>query len=403
MAPARPLVAQQINACYDIMGIPKSDTVEVTGKSTKKKRHEWWASKRVFFATPQAVMSDILSPEHDFPVNDIKLLVIDEAHKAKGKYAYTQVVQMISERNHQFRVLALSATPGRDLADVKEVVQNLLISHIEVRYENSYDVAPYTFKKKIRTEVVKFDERTKRVRQKLIQIIQPYLDVLKDANQVLKNANDITKGWLIVKQNEFRNLCNVQRPTNYQDVSFAFSTSVSLYYSLELLERHGIRMFMNSFVSNDNQTGQKYFVAQNLDLKQLLDTLQEELDVNHISLEHSLSESMLPGQDFYFGHPKFDILERKMLEHFSENKNAKVMIFSEFRETVLLIEILLKRHKPLIRVKKLVGQGGAGAVRPVTQKEQLSVMKEFKSGACNCMVATSVAEEGLYHGFCLKF
>lgn len=31
MAPTKPLVAQQIEACYDIMGIPKDDTAEMTG------------------------------------------------------------------------------------------------------------------------------------------------------------------------------------------------------------------------------------------------------------------------------------------------------------------------------------------------------------------------------------
>lgn len=108
MAPARPLVAQQVTACYDIMGIPQDDTVEITGRQTKKKRHEWWSTKRVFFATPQAVVSDLLSPEHNFPIDDIKLVVIDEAHKAKGKYAYVDVIQMISERNKCFRVLALT-------------------------------------------------------------------------------------------------------------------------------------------------------------------------------------------------------------------------------------------------------------------------------------------------------
>lgn len=36
MAPTKPLVAQQIEACYNIMGIPQSDTVEMTGKESEK-------------------------------------------------------------------------------------------------------------------------------------------------------------------------------------------------------------------------------------------------------------------------------------------------------------------------------------------------------------------------------
>lgn len=33
MAPTKPLVAQQIEACYKIMGIPQEDTAEMTGKN----------------------------------------------------------------------------------------------------------------------------------------------------------------------------------------------------------------------------------------------------------------------------------------------------------------------------------------------------------------------------------
>ena len=32
LAPTKPLVNQQISACFNIIGIPKSDTVELTGK-----------------------------------------------------------------------------------------------------------------------------------------------------------------------------------------------------------------------------------------------------------------------------------------------------------------------------------------------------------------------------------
>ena len=35
MAPTKPLVAQQIEACYNIMGIPQADTAEMTGSCTQ--------------------------------------------------------------------------------------------------------------------------------------------------------------------------------------------------------------------------------------------------------------------------------------------------------------------------------------------------------------------------------
>lgn len=40
------------------------------------------------------------------------------------------------------------------------------------------------------------------------------------------------------------------------------------------------------------------------------------------------------------------------------------------------------------------GQGNAHA-RTITQKEQIAIMKDFRSGACNTLIATCVAEEGI--------
>ena len=45
---------------------------------------------------------------------------IDEAHKATGQHAYVQAVRMLRERSGGFRVLALSATPGRDPMAVQQ-------------------------------------------------------------------------------------------------------------------------------------------------------------------------------------------------------------------------------------------------------------------------------------------
>jgi ERCC4-related helicase len=53
MAPTRPLVNQQIEACHKIVGIPQSDTAELTGKLPPEERRVIWQEKRLIFATPQ--------------------------------------------------------------------------------------------------------------------------------------------------------------------------------------------------------------------------------------------------------------------------------------------------------------------------------------------------------------
>lgn len=55
MAPTRPLVHQQMRACYEIAGIPTDSTAELTGTTRPELRRELWRSRHVFFLTPQVM------------------------------------------------------------------------------------------------------------------------------------------------------------------------------------------------------------------------------------------------------------------------------------------------------------------------------------------------------------
>jgi fanconi anemia group M protein len=53
-----------------------------------------------------------------------------------------------------FRVLALSASPGRNVKAVQNVIDNLLINHLEIRTETDPDVAQYTHHTNIETVIL---------------------------------------------------------------------------------------------------------------------------------------------------------------------------------------------------------------------------------------------------------
>ncbi|XP_058828603.1 uncharacterized protein LOC131688412 [Topomyia yanbarensis] len=404
MAPTRPLVNQQIEACYKIMGIPKADTAEMTGRQQKKNRTGLWQEKRVFFVTPQVVQADINAPEQNFPTESVKLIVIDEAHKAKGRYAYTEVIRTISATNRNFRILALSATPGRTLEDVAEVIKNLLIAHIEVRWENSIDVSPYTFKKNIRTIVIPLGPTLTKIRDDYIQVVDPYVRRLLDANVISGHSGSLSRGWLIMEQKRFREASLISRHPNHSNISSDFCASISLYHAMELLLRHGTRAFLN-FFEDEGSNAEKYLVMKDPRLKAFLEELRATYGRNPLAIFNNagvMPNGAVPkiaaDESIDFGHPKFGILERNLKEHFQNNPDSKVIIFCEFRESVAMIHRLLLQNRPLIKPKCIVGQGGTGGggvLRAVTQKEQIAAMKDFRSGQCNTLIATSVAEEGI--------
>ena len=95
-------------------------------------------------------------------------------------------------------------------------------------------------------------------------------------------------------------------------------------------------------------------------------------------------------QSFFYSHPKLNKLEEVVLDHFrkidsqstidltgptpSSKKpkvNTRVMIFSQYRESVQEISELLSQHSPLVRVMTFVGHGsGKSSSKGLTQKEQ---------------------------------
>ncbi|KAG5455736.1 MAG: P-loop containing nucleoside triphosphate hydrolase protein, partial [Olpidium bornovanus] len=143
MAPTKPLVAQQIRACHDVCGIPQADSVELTGAQNPESRRAAWAGKRVFFLTPQVLHNDLRTEA--CPAAEVSCVIVDEAHRATGNHANCEVIRELSRRNREFRVVGLTATPGTKVESIQAVVDNMLISKIELRTEDSPDIKPYTF------------------------------------------------------------------------------------------------------------------------------------------------------------------------------------------------------------------------------------------------------------------
>ncbi|KAG7260018.1 hypothetical protein CRUP_029466 [Coryphaenoides rupestris] len=156
MAPTKPLVAQQIEACYKVMGIPQTHMAELTGSTAAAQRQVLWRSRRVFFLTPQVMVNDL--SRDTCPALQVKCVVIDEAHKALGNQAYCQVIRQLCSQTQQFRILALSATPGGDSKAVQQVISNLLVSHIELRSEESPDIQAHSHQRSLEKVVVPLGE-----------------------------------------------------------------------------------------------------------------------------------------------------------------------------------------------------------------------------------------------------
>ncbi|KAL3246877.1 hypothetical protein MRX96_057384 [Rhipicephalus microplus] len=414
MAPTRPLVAQQIEACYNIMGIPLEDTMEMTGTVPAGQRAEGWRQRRVFFLTPQVMMNDLL--RNALRPHDVRCLVIDEAHKALGSYSYCQVVKEIIKDNNQFRILALSATPGTDVKAVRNVLANLMISHVELRTEDSLDIQAFTQKRTIEKVVVPLGEEIGELKNKFLGVIRMYLDRLDRAGAIPRvNPESLGKyRMLLLKEGFQQNPPSRLSSREVGQLQGYFSLLISLYHAYELLLAHGMQpffYFLKGIVDGEkSQPRVRYELMHNGDFEDLYKHLEQRLGVSEASANDTLhptaaaASSLTPFLDaasraaHIVGHPKLAKLEEIILEHFrnfaGNEGGTRVMVFSQYRDSVKEITAQLNRHQPLVKAMNFVGQR-AGTAKGFSQKEQLLVVKKFREGGYNVLVSTCVGEEGL--------
>ncbi|KAG0413346.1 hypothetical protein HPB47_009534 [Ixodes persulcatus] len=294
-APTKPLVAQQIEACYKIMGIPLEDTLEMTGNVPAPRRATAWREKRVFFLTPQVMMNDLL--RNALKPQDVKCLVIDEAHKALGNYAYCQVVQEIMKYTNQFRVVALSATPGSDVNAVRQVLSNLMISHVELRSEESIDIQKYTQRRTIDKVVVPLGHEIVEVKRKFLQVVCMYLERLERQGALPRlNPESLGKFRLLkLKEAFLQSPPQGMAPRLVGQLQGDFSLLISLYHAYELLLAHGLRPFfhfLKGIVDGEkSQPRVRYELMHHPGFNELYTDLKERLGV----CDNAANETLRPS------------------------------------------------------------------------------------------------------------
>ncbi|KAI9784765.1 MAG: 3'-5' DNA helicase [Geoglossum umbratile] len=399
VAPTKPLVAQQVDACFGIVGIPRSQTAMLTGETPPGYRAEEWNSKRVVFLTPQTLVNDLKTGICD--PKKIVCLVVDEAHRATGGYAYVQVVKFIRRFNQSFRVLALTATPGASVERVQEVIDGLDLARVEIRTEESLDTRSYVHRRKV--ELIPLDpSKDLAVFMDLYaKALQPLLNKLNQHNAYWgRDPRSLTtfgllearKKWLI--SGAGRNASMAVKGMMHG----LFGLLSQLAHPMALLQFHGIGPFYHNLVGfraeveKQGKKTSKYRkqVAEDPNFQKLMSKAQD-----------------LVNNPTFMGHPKLEYLVGVVLRHFTHSENnqgagsappseTRVMIFVHFRDSAEEVVRVLKRHEPMIRPTIFNGQATSkGGSVGMSQKDQLEAISKFQKGIFNTIVATSIGEEGL--------
>ena len=405
LAPTLPLVNQQVEACFDIMGIPEHDTAVLTGKIKAKDRAILWQERRLLYCTPQTVQKDLESGTCADP-SQIVCVVLDEAHKASGDYAYTKVIQFLQNyqndqgQSAKFRIIGLSATPGTTIKKIQAVVQALHISKLACREESDPSVAPYINKKEIEIVLVASNDVQKDVMTHLTNMLSPLFQRLRDENACSSRYyGNASMGRYQVRlgKEEWETRTGGQPPLLY-GVFAAIGVLVDL--RAEALSSLSLVRMKIHQLKNSRQRGIMSTIVKGPEMAKLLDLVNDAMSGNSTSQGGEMRYS-----------PKLLKLTSVLTEHFERQKacgkSSRSIVFSQFRDSVSEIVGVLQQHA-ILKPRHFIGQGkqkknskdtpdnsSTQRLKGMKQAEQQQAIQEFRNGKYNILVCTSIGEEGL--------
>jgi ERCC4-related helicase len=156
----------------------------------------------------------------------------------------------------------------------------------------------------------------------------------------------------------------------------AQSASLTLFHALELLETQGIATLTSFLQKMEKQS----------EAKKSYKTIIN--DANYEGLKQLLDHNR------NLEHPKLPLLKTLVEDQIRQHPSSKVLVFTQYRDTASHLVQKLRQINRL-RVERFVGQASKDDDQGLSQEEQTKIIRDYRDGDTNVLVATCVAEEGL--------
>ncbi len=375
LAPTKPLVEQIMNVFKSHLEINPELITMFTGTIAPEKRHELWKTKKIITATPQGLENDLIS--NKISLEDVSLLVFDEAHRATGDYSYVWLAKQYEKIAKFPRILALTASPGSEVEKIDEIIKNLFIEEIEVRIDTDPDVAPYVQEVDIVYSKVTLPDELTTIQKYLQDCLATKGDALKQLN--LENNNvDINSRTDILRLQGFLQgeLASGNRDFDILKALSLSAEAMKAQHALELVETQGITA-LSQYIDDIMLKARTTKVKATQNLAQ---------DLNFRSAYVKTKTLMTQNIE----HPKLAKLKELLADY---QENYKLIIFTQFRDTASkIVEVINQLQN--VKAKLFIGQSHKRQ-QGLSQKKQIEMLNEFRTDQFNVLVSSSIGEEGL--------
>ena len=366
LAPTKPLVEQHAAYLKDVL--LAGDVAVFTGEKPPEDRELEWRTCKIVCSTPQVIENDLRYGR--IALDEVSLVVFDEAHRAVGDYAYVDVAKAYNQRGGL--VLGMTASPGSQVEKILEVCDHLGISGVEIRTEYDPDVAPYVHGIQVEKILVDVPEATARMRDLLRAAFDEQVASLRHLGYFEGVPRPTTKDLLEAGRRIRAALDSGRKSGPTFRAATVQALAMKINHAIELAETQGMETFRN-YVDRLREDG---------------GSRADRSFLNHPKIVQALA---LAGSA---EHPKVRRALWAVREQFIQKPDSRVILFTHYRDMATVMDREL-RKLPGIRPARFVGQASRGEDVGLSQREQGDILERFRAGEYNVIVATSVAEEGL--------
>jgi Fanconi anemia group M protein len=379
LAPTKPLVEQHAAFLKEFLVTDPDNIIVFTGEVPPAKRNEMWNESQIIVSTPQVIQNDLIAGRIN--LSKTSLIIFDESHRAVGNYAYVYIGKMYpKQREENNLVLGMTASPGNEAKKILRVCKNLNIEGVEIRSEYDPDVLPYVHDIDLKWITVAVPERVKQVVKLLTRVLNKHLKILYGFGLIRRPYMTSTKELLSAQKRIQGKMRSKGRkpPQSLYHAAVVQAAAIKLNHAIVLAETQGINALRNYF---DRMKKEAESRSGSRTTKSLIKNTH-------------LKSAMKLADNLQLEHPKIAKVSEIVRKQLRAKPDSRIIVFTHYRDTSNMVETALNEF-PGVRAVRFVGQASRGSDRGLKQKEQVELIKQFKKGVYNILVATSVAEEGL--------
>lgn len=377
LAPTRPLVEQHAASVRRTLLAPPP--LVLTGEISPEDRGPLLTPPQVIVATPQVIANDLASGSGI--LDTLSLVVFDEAHRAVGDYPYVPIGHALAGR--PIRVLAMTASPGARIERIREVWGHLGIERFLHRTAADPDVAAYTHAITVEPHLLPIPAEVQELAFQIRKVARRRTEPLHRQHW-LDSAEPGRRELLELGRRLDREIAAARArgdpsPAALWGPRTDLAIAMKAVHAVELIETQGVEALRQYLDRQAAEAASRRSPA----LRGFLndpDILEVTARLPTVRIEH----------------PKMATAVRLVEEEIAARPGARVIVFTQYRQTAeQLVGELAKTGDGRVRAVRFVGQGSRGTDEGIRQRDQVEILDRFRRGEINCLVATSVAEEGL--------